>query len=86
MLFRNKNGLRPLGAASHRGHAKVVELLIEEGADVNPDFHEDSIASGFKYLIIIFTLVFLSLSVFVSMVKLWLWIFFFVPALRISGI
>ena len=45
MLFRNKEGMTPLGAASSKGHIKVVQLLIEYEVEINPDFKEDQIIS-----------------------------------------
>ena len=44
-MFRNKEGMTPLGAASSKGHIKVVQLLIDEGVEINPDFKEDQIIS-----------------------------------------
>ena len=36
VLLRNAAWWTPLDAASYKGHSKVVQVLIEAGADVNP--------------------------------------------------
>ena len=36
MSYRNATLWTPMDAAAYKGHAKVMQLLIETGSDVNP--------------------------------------------------